>query len=413
MERCDQIVLPELLHTNALQLAHDVPMAGHMGRQRTLDRLRKRFWWPGITRDVDEYCKSCPECQKVTRKGARAPLVSMPIIEQPFQRIAMDIIGPLPKTASGHQYALVICDYATRYPAAYPLRTVTAPKVAEKLMDFFSLHGIPKEILTDQGTNFTSALLGELYESLGVKGITTSPYHPQTDGMVERFNQTLKLMLRKTTESSRRGWDKLLPLVLFAFREIPQETTGFSPFELTSTHDVRGPMDVLKEAWMSTNKPPNDIATYVMDIREKMKETMELVRASIERAQQRQKSWYDQNAREANYQEGESVLLLLPDSTHKFQRRWRGPYRVLRKVGAVNYEISMGPEQRTKIFHINLLRKWYPRAPEQSSYVNDVEEFESFTECGNPTLQIKMGTQLTDKQQEQLRNTLHCSGVAS
>ena len=141
----------------------------------------------------------------------------------------MDVVGPLPTTASGNQYILVICDYATRYPAAYPLRTFTAPKVAEKLMDFVSLHGTPQEILTDQGTNFTSALLRQLYQSLGIIGIRTSPYLPQTDGLVERFNQTLKLMLCKALEEAKRNWDKLIPLVFFAYREIPQESTGLVP----------------------------------------------------------------------------------------------------------------------------------------------------------------------------------------
>ena len=97
-----------------------------------------------------------------------------------------------------NQYMLVICDYATRYPAAYPLRTFTAPKVAERLIDFYSLHGVPSEILIEQGTNFTSVLLKELYQLLGVRQITISPYYSQTDGMAERFNQTLKLMLCKT-----------------------------------------------------------------------------------------------------------------------------------------------------------------------------------------------------------------------
>ena len=153
----------------------------------------------------------------------------------------MDIVGPLPKTARGHRYILVICDYATRYPEAMPLKRFTAPAVAEQLMELFSRHGVPKEILTDQGTNFMSQLLQELYKMLGVKPVRTTPYHPQTDGLVERFNQTLKQMLRKIIDEEGRDWDKLVPYILFAYREVPQSSTGFSPFEMVYGRDVRGP----------------------------------------------------------------------------------------------------------------------------------------------------------------------------
>ena len=154
----------------------------------------------------------------------------------------MDIVGPLPRTRRGNHFILVISDYATRYPEAIPLRSITAPKVAEVLVDLFSRHGVPEEILTDQGTNFTSGLLGELYLLIHVKALWTSPYHPQTDGLVERFNQTLKSMLRKTLKGEKRDWDCMLPYVLFAYREVPQATLGLSPFELLYGCDVRGPL---------------------------------------------------------------------------------------------------------------------------------------------------------------------------
>ena len=151
---------------------------------------------------------------------------------EPFQRIAMDIVGLLPKTQSWKRFILVVCDYTTRYPEAVALRSVVAPHIAEELVKMFSCMGVPEEILTDQGANFMSLLLTEVYRFLHIKPIRTTPYHPQTDGLVERFNQTLKAMLRKTTLSGEHSWDKLLPYVLFAYREVPQASTGFSPFEL-------------------------------------------------------------------------------------------------------------------------------------------------------------------------------------
>ncbi len=169
------------------------------------------------------------------RKGVQAPLVPLPIISQPFSRIAMDIVGPLPRTRRGNRYVLVVCDYATRYPEAIALKHIDTETIAEELVEIFSRVGIPQEILTDQGANFTSHLLTELYKLLHYRPIRTTPYHPQTDGLVERFNQTLKHMLRKSVGKrgkNAKDCDTLLPYLLFSYREVPQASTGFSPFEL-------------------------------------------------------------------------------------------------------------------------------------------------------------------------------------
>ena len=144
----------------------------------------------------------------------------------------MDIVGPLPWSRSGNRFVLVICDYATRYPEAIPLRSTDVPYIAEELIKMFARVGVPQEILTDQESNFTSQLLAELYQLVHVHPIRTSPYHPQTDGLVERFNQTLKSMLRRAATNEGKDWDKLVPYLLFAYREVPQASTGFSPFEL-------------------------------------------------------------------------------------------------------------------------------------------------------------------------------------
>ena len=152
-----------------------MPMHGHMGVEHTHQRITKRFW-PGVMKDVKTYIQSCPECQKVAKQPTKEPLVEMSIIGKPFEQTAMDIVRPLPKKASGHQYILVISDYATRFPETYTLRRFMAVNVADKLIDILSRMGVPNKILTDQGTNFNSELLKKLHQMLGIKAITTSPY---------------------------------------------------------------------------------------------------------------------------------------------------------------------------------------------------------------------------------------------
>ena len=235
----------------------------------------------------------------------------------------MDIVGPLERTRSGHRFILVMCDYATRYPEAFPLRKITAGSVARALLQLISRVGIPHEILTDQGTAFLSKTLRQVYSLLGIKGIRTTPYHPQTDGLVERYNQTLKSMLRKFVAENGKDWDQWLPYLLFAYREVPQASTGFSPFELLYGRQVRGPLDLLRDAWV-TPKPqePDSVLSYVLRIQEKMGQMASLVEENMTKAQQTQARWYDQRARQRSFTPGQQVLLLLPTSENKLLALW-------------------------------------------------------------------------------------------
>uniref|UniRef100_A0A8C6KQE2 Gypsy retrotransposon integrase-like protein 1 n=1 Tax=Nothobranchius furzeri TaxID=105023 RepID=A0A8C6KQE2_NOTFU len=193
-----QLVVPRAARETVLSLGHSIPWAGHLGKNKTLARIQQYFYWPGLYRDVASFCRSCPQCQKTSaRFAARAPLQPLLIIMTPFERLGMDVVGPVEKSKSGNRFMLVITDYATKYPEVFPLKSVKAKTVAFCLVQFFARVGFPKEILTDQGTNFMSKLLKDVYKLIGISRLRTTPYHPQTDGLTERFNQTLKNMLRK------------------------------------------------------------------------------------------------------------------------------------------------------------------------------------------------------------------------
>ena len=357
----EQLVLPVAVRRTVMTVAHEIPLAGHMGKKRTVQRVLQRFYWPSVYRDVAEWCKCCAICQKCSkgRKGY-APLMPLPIIEEPFGRIAMDIVGPLPRSRSGNKYVLVVCDYATRYPEAVALKSIDAEHVAEELIPLFARVGVPREILTDQGSNFTSRLLEELYRLLHVRPIRTSPYHPQTDGLVERFNGTLKAMLRKVATAEGQDWDKWLPYVLFAYREVPQASTGFSPFELVYGRQVRGPLDILKETWEAPSQGSDEsIVSYVLSVQERLAKMTELVKKNLAQAQVEQKQWYDQNARERVFKDGDQVLVLLPTSTSKLMASWQGPYGITKRVTPVTYEVNMHDKRKKKrIFHVNMLKEW-------------------------------------------------------
>ena len=344
-----QLVLLKDCRQRALELAHSIPLAGHLGKKTTWARLAQRFYWPSMHQDVSEFCRCYDVCQKFSnRKPARAPMVPLPVVDEPFSRMAMDIVGPLPQSRSGKCYVLVLCDYATRYPEAVPLRNIDAETIAEELVLIFARVGIPQEILTDQGSNFQSQLLQEVHRLLQVRAIRTSPYHPQTDGLVERFNQTLKSMLRKCAAEEGRDWNKMIPFLLFAYSEVPQGSTGFSPFELLYGRDVRGPLDVLKETWVSSKRSSQDVLSYILLMRDRMSAMCDQVGENMKSARARQKKWYDRNVRDRSFEAGDQVLVLLPTSTSKLTAQWQGPYQVLSRVGSVNYLVHMSDRKKKR-----------------------------------------------------------------
>ncbi|KAL1250905.1 hypothetical protein QQF64_018701 [Cirrhinus molitorella] len=354
------LVVPRSKTETVMELAHAHPMAGHLGAQNTTQRIRDRFHWPGLEGDVRRFCQACPTCQRTSpRTPPPSPLIPLPIIEVPFERIGMDLVGPLPKSARGHEHILVIIDYATRYPEAIPLRKATSKAIAQELFLLASRVGIPAEILTDQGTPFMSRLMAELCRLLKVKQLRTSIYHPQTDGLVERFNQTLKQMLRRVAAEDRRDWDRMLPYVLFGIREVPQASTGFTPFELLFDRQPRGLLDVAREAWEQQPAPMRSTIEHVREMRERIDRVMPLVREHLVKAQQAQQKHFNRAAQPREFQPGDHVMVLVPTSACKFLASWQGPYTVTEKIGPVTYRVRQpGRRKEDQIYHINLLKRW-------------------------------------------------------
>lgn len=222
-----------------------------------------------------------------------APLQPIPVTSEPFENVILDCVGPLPRTKSGNQWLLTIMCSVTRFPEAIPLRKITAPVIVKALMGFFSLFGFPKTIQTDRGTNFMSRVFAQAMRQLAVHHVTSSPYHPQTQGALERFHQTLKSMLKCFCLEFQRDWDEGVPFALFAVREVVQESLGFSPSELVFGHMVSGPMKLLKESWLVELKESVSLCDYVSNMRNRLSPACQLAKENLGLCKKRMKQRFD------------------------------------------------------------------------------------------------------------------------
>lgn len=207
--------------------------------------------------EVARFCKTCPTWQIVGKPNQvvpPAPLQPIPIMGGPFEHVLVDCVGPLPRNKSGNQFLLTIMCINTRLPKAFPLRKMTATAVTKTLTKFFfTTFGLPKIVQTDQGTNLISRVFKQTLSALGVTHSVSSAYHPESQGALERWHQTLKSMLRKFCYETGKEWDEGVPFVLFAIRNAKQEPLGFCPAELVFGHNVRGLLKVLQEQLMCSS----------------------------------------------------------------------------------------------------------------------------------------------------------------
>ena len=339
-------ILPASLHKEALQRSHDAPAAGHQGSQRTLARLREEAYWVSMAKDVDKYCRECKRCQQSKLSmPQRAPLINMPI-GRPWQMVAVDILE-VPLSSNNNRYLLVLQDYFTKWADAIPLPDQTAARITGELIKVFSRHGPPKILHSDQGRNFESSILTQTLEAFGIHKSRTTAYHPQGDGMVERFNRSL-LQLLRTYVDKQEDWERHLPLVLYAYRTSIHSSTGASPFLLTY-----GRNPSLAPFSKST---AFDSSSYSAHLRAKLAELQDFVEANLAASASNQKHSYDNRASTPpSFQVGNPVWLSVP-TAGKLDPKWEGEWTVKSVKSPVSIEISNDSKNSTRVVHANRLR---------------------------------------------------------
>ena len=328
------IVVPKSYRHEILSIAHESPMSGHLGINKIYHKIINHFYWPGLKSDVSKYCKTCHTCQMVGKPNQTIPkaqLQPIPAFDEPFSRILIDCVGPLPRTKSGNEYLLTIMCTSTRFPEAIPLGNIKTKSIVKALIKIFTFVGLPKSVQSDQGSNFMSGIFQQVMHELGIKQYRSSAYHPESQGALERFHQTLKNMIRSYCFDTEKDWDEGIHLLLFAVRESVRESLGFSPFELVFGHSVCGPLKLLKEKFLSNDETPLNLLQYVSDFRNRLSRACEVARSNLKTSQGKMKARYDNHVIDRKFKPGDKVLALLPILADLYRQDILDPTPLTRK----------------------------------------------------------------------------------
>jgi hypothetical protein len=344
-----QILLPKHLTDQVVMQYH---IGGHFGIARTQELIGRRFFWPRWKSDVTKCVGTCLPCLQRKGPGVRVrPPMKKYLSSEPFQRVAIDILGPLPLTPSGNKYLLVLTDYFSKWVEALPLPNQEAQTIADALLDnVFTRFGMPTELHSDQGRNFDGNLVKMMCERLGIYKTRTTRYHPQSDGQTERMNRTLLSSLAKLCHDER-SWDRVTSLVLLQYRSTVHSATGFTPNMLMFGRDVTLPADLLFPPPTQENAQQS---VYMQQLEARINAASELARKHLLTSWNEMKQNAPVSRKLRPIDVSRPVLVFDPVVTKGYSPKlasfWKGPHHVTKKISELLYEIRFG-QKNSKIIH--------------------------------------------------------------
>lgn len=342
------------------QEMHDKPTGGHLGMNRTYDRIKIFTTWPGMKQELEEYIRQCETCQKnkITQNKTKMPMKITTTPDVVWEKCALDFVGPLNQTSDGNKYVLTFQDELSKYTLAIPIQQQDAVTVAKAFVEEVVLKfGIPQMILTDQGSNFMSEVFTNVCKLLKIKKIRTTAYHPQSNGALERTHRVLVEYLRCFILEDQSNWDKWLPYATFVFNTTPHTATGFTPHELLFGRKPNIPGVLQKE-------PPDVQYTYdnyIRELQSRLQSSYQTARINLKSQKERSKEYHDRNVNMPLFSVGDKVLLhdekIRRGRSAKLSPPWIGPYEVT-DVDDVNITLKL-PRNRTLKVHANRLKPFF------------------------------------------------------
>ncbi len=351
-------VPPEQVQT-ILEENHNTAIAGHPGFVKMYQRLREKYTWPNMKQDVQNYVKSCTSCQinKTDRHPSKNPMQITTTSSRPFEKISIDIVGPLNITETGNQFIFTLIDDLTKFFYAVPIPNHEALTIANELNKFISLFGIPEVIVSDQGTEFTSNIIKDLTKLFKIHHVLASPYHPQSNASLERTHATLKDYLKHFISKNPDSWDEYVTHAILYFNTTIHSSTKFSPYELVFGHKAHIPSSITQNPEFKYT-----YETYFDQLKLKLNSLHDSARQTLIYNKEKSKLHYDKSLHVKNLQVGDLVLVQNKQTqvgiSKKLLPRYHGPYPIIKIFPNNTAQIKIRRKHIT--YHIDMLKLFVP-----------------------------------------------------
>jgi transposase InsO family protein len=370
-----KVVVPESLRAYVLKMHHNIQLAGHQGKNRTLKQVMETFYWPGMKSDVVRWVKACLACRRrKTPRPMRAGIRTLALSMYPNETVAMDIVGPFLKSISGNMWIFTIYDHFTRWPVAIAMPDRLSATIAFIIFKFWICEkGVPNKIVSDQGRELISKGIQQLCLKLGIMKVS-SGYNPRGNASVERFHRYLGAALCIVFEKKLPDWDEYLPAILFSYRASVNDTTGYSPFKMETGRDPVLPVQTM---FPFLHESVESEEEYVSKISASLNFAFERARELQYTMAERNQLRKPDNQYKPDFQPGDLLLIWEKAAAEsrlnrdvrrlegdeggklpgKLRNPWRGPYKMLRWNGERKCVIDRDGKEEE--YNVNRLTKQY------------------------------------------------------
>ena len=362
-----QLVVPENHRENILKSYHAEPWGGHHGVTRTFEKVASRFFWYNMFNDVINFVGHCLDCNtgKTHHRKSKTKLRRNVVPKRPFDVWGIDVVGPFTESVAGNKWIVVFVDHYSRWVEAFATKNHNADTIIDLLInEICSRYGTPRKILTDRGSEFLSSFARSVYKTLNVTKLTTTAYHPQSNGKVERMNKNIVQRLKMYVNEEHTDWDQLLQRVLWGIRADYNEATGFSPYKILFGSEMWLPADrVLNKIQDNLLPIPKDKRQFIRELILDLLWIRKKAELSMETSFSRNERNYNKNLEESCYPEGTKVWLWIEPRatglTKKLIHCWHGPFIVEKQEGANCHLVVENGIRIHKVVHINRLRECF------------------------------------------------------
>lgn len=332
---------------------HILPTGGHAGTKRMYNNIRKYYYWSNMEKDINDYVKLCSKCQ--TQKYTthiKQPMEITSTANSAFEKIFLDIVGPLDRDDYNYTYILTIQCELTKYVEAFPLHNKSSAEMANCFVNNFILkYGLPSVIATDRGTEFTSQLFKEVCTLLKINKLTSTAYHHQSIGALENTHKSLNAYLRIQTDNNPHDWSSWLPFWTFSYNTTTHSETKYTPYEL-----VFGKRCILPSNLTNKVDPLYNFDDYPKELKFRLQMSQQDARKNLIKQKVARKIRYDQYTNEHSYKPGD-YLLVKNETAGKLENLYSGPYEVIEDISP-NVKIKLKHNQFDTI-HKNRTKPYY------------------------------------------------------